>query len=151
MIAKISLWLGELNAGIKPKAISSFRREISLERLQIPICTVRIKNPFLVQWICPEKRKFKLNIDGASKGNPGMARAGGIIRDSKDEVLISFSSSLGLNSNNYAESTTFLKGLQICYQLGIMLIEVVTDSMLLVQWFTQRRRLHVVWRRYGRI
>ncbi|OMO76456.1 hypothetical protein COLO4_25560 [Corchorus olitorius] len=37
---------------------------------------------FSVNWVSPEDGVVKLNVDGAAKGNPGVAGAGGLIRSS---------------------------------------------------------------------
>ena len=34
-----------------------------------------------VGWKYPHEERIKLNVDGCSKGNPGVAGAGGVIRD----------------------------------------------------------------------
>ncbi|KAL0410603.1 UNVERIFIED_CONTAM: hypothetical protein Slati_3650000 [Sesamum latifolium] len=39
--------------------------------------------PILCRWLPPPNGFWKLNSDGASKGNPGPSGAGGLIRDSR--------------------------------------------------------------------
>jgi len=46
---------------------------------------------------------MKCNIDRASKGNPGIAGYGGLIRDEKGFIQIIFHSHLGRATNNMAE------------------------------------------------
>lgn len=74
---------------------------------------------------------------GASKGNLGATGAGGVIKDSKNQGLFAFSSTLENASNNCAEMQAFLIWLTICYQLEIFEVDVETDSMLLKQWFSK--------------
>lgn len=52
---------------------------------------------------------FKLNFDGASKGNPGPARFGGAIRNSEDSMVGLYLGYIEENTNNVAE----LKGLHV--------------------------------------
>lgn len=78
---------------------------------------------------------LKLNIDGASKGNPRLAGCGGILRDSNGEMIMAFSEFLGWGSNNFAEISALLSGLLICYQIGVPKVLIESDSKLLVQWF----------------
>eukprot|EP00253_Pinus_taeda_P008734 PITA_08734 len=54
-------------------------------------------------WHPPPKGFLKFNIDGASKGNPGFAAYGGVLRDEHGEVLFIFYCHLGKAMNNMAE------------------------------------------------
>jgi hypothetical protein len=54
-------------------------------------------------WRPPQKGFIKLNFDGASKGNPGPAGAGGVFRNHKGEPLLFFATNLGITSNNAVE------------------------------------------------
>ena len=46
---------------------------------------------------------YKLNFDGASKGNPWNSGFGGIFRDHKGANILTFLGSQGWDTNNYAE------------------------------------------------
>ena len=52
-------------------------------------------------WHCPMTGTFKLNFDGAAKGNP--ARYGRVIRNTEGNVLNVFWGDLGETTNNIAE------------------------------------------------
>ena len=43
-------------------------------------------------------------MDGCSKGNPGVTRVGGIIRDWKGNIIIGFAKLLGIQSNSHVEA-----------------------------------------------
>ena len=47
-----------------------------------------------VRWIKPPRDWLKLNMDGASQGNPGKAGGGGVIRDSSRKWVKGFSRSI---------------------------------------------------------
>ena len=49
----------------------------------------------LIQWTPPPERWIKLNVDGASKGNPGTAGAGGILRGHYGNWIKGFTLNLG--------------------------------------------------------
>ena len=49
----------------------------------------------LVKWNKPPPGWYKLNIDGASLGNPGRAGGGGLIRDNLRNWFKGFSRSIG--------------------------------------------------------
>ena len=38
-----------------------------------------------IRWMAPMEGWYKLNTDGASRGNPGLASAGGVLRNSARE------------------------------------------------------------------
>ena len=44
-----------------------------------------------IKWVSPPLGWFKLNTDGSSLGNPGMARGGGVIRNHVGEWVGGFS------------------------------------------------------------
>lgn len=46
---------------------------------------------------------MKFNVDGASKGNPGVAGFGGVLRDDHGCILSIFHCHLGSAINNFAE------------------------------------------------
>eukprot|EP00253_Pinus_taeda_P028396 PITA_28396 len=54
-------------------------------------------------WLPPPRHRFKLNFDGASKGNPGKAGFGGIFRDHKGSPLLIYLGNIGWDTNNSAE------------------------------------------------
>ena len=54
-------------------------------------------------WNPPPEGTFKLNIDGAAKGNLGPAGYGGVIRNSEGIILSLFWGSIGSNTNNMVE------------------------------------------------
>lgn len=61
-----------------------------------------------IVWLPPLVGIFKLNIDGASKGNPGLSRVGVIIRDHKGLVLCAKYFKLLSRTNNEDEAQALL-------------------------------------------
>ncbi|KAL0400123.1 UNVERIFIED_CONTAM: hypothetical protein Sradi_2355600 [Sesamum radiatum] len=61
---------------------------------------------------------MKLNTDSASKGNLGLAGAGGIVRDYEGKVILAFSELIGFTNNMVVEMHVVLKGLGICLEKG---------------------------------
>ncbi|KAL0293316.1 UNVERIFIED_CONTAM: putative ribonuclease H protein [Sesamum radiatum] len=55
-----------------------------------------------VHWRKPPEGWYKLNTDGASKGNPGISGAGGILRDQLGKVIFAFQEPLGNATNTQA-------------------------------------------------
>lgn len=87
-----------------------------------------------VHWLLPVRLKWKLNFDGAAKGNPRRVGVGCIIRDSSGKLCVWVASkNLGVCSNNNAELEVLCFGLQLCIQNGIDLVEIEGDSQLCVQ------------------
>jgi hypothetical protein len=66
----------------------------------------------------PSAHFIKINFDGASKGNPGTTGYGAVIRDSKGEILGLIAGFLGETTNNVAELTGLLRGLQAAMDKG---------------------------------
>ena len=60
-----------------------------------------------------------LFFDGASKGNPGIADAGGVIYDSHGNKQIEYDWGIGRETNNGAEWCALIKGLELAKDIGI--------------------------------
>lgn len=64
-------------------------------------------------WIPPPTGFLKINFDGASRGNLGLAGIGGVLRDNRGEIQHIYSQSLGEGSNNEMEFAVLQQGLRI--------------------------------------
>jgi len=73
-----------------------------------------------------------LYVDGASKGNPGPAAAGIIIKSSDGVVLMARGRFLGKQTNNQAEYAALIDALEAAAMLKPSRVRVVSDSQLLV-------------------
>lgn len=82
--------------------------------------------------------RFTIYADGGSRGNPGPAGSGAIIRNESGETVATVSEYIGVSTNNVAEYTAVLRALE---KLAAMLestskeadVEVRMDSMLVVR------------------
>jgi ribonuclease HI len=72
---------------------------------------------------------LEIYIDGASQGNPGPAGAG-IILTRDGEVIKNMSVHLGIQTNNVAEYTALVLGLQEALILRADIVRIYTDSQL---------------------
>jgi len=82
-----------------------------------------------------------INTDGASKGNPGPAAIGAIIRDERGNLLASISQSIGRATNNQAEYRAAIAGLEAALALGARHVELRMDSELVVRQLDSRYRV----------
>jgi ribonuclease HI len=71
--------------------------------------------------------------DGAARGNPGPAGAGVSIQDPDGNVVATVERYLGKATNNVAEYSALLCGLERAQELGAEELEVRSDSELLVR------------------
>jgi ribonuclease HI len=76
---------------------------------------------------------FTLAIDGASRGNPGAAGIGVVVYDQSGKVVREVSEYIGRTTNNVAEYTALIRGLEEALRLGAKTIRVQTDSELLAR------------------
>jgi len=75
-------------------------------------------------------KQLEIYIDGASKGNPGPAGIGVIICQN-GEVLKNIANYIGNTTNNVAEYTALIYGLQEALMLKAESLKINTDSQLL--------------------
>lgn len=74
---------------------------------------------------------WKAYVDGASRGNPGVAGIGVLILNSEDEVVKEIGEPLGITTNNIAEYSAMVRALEEARALGCDRLEVYTDSELM--------------------
>ena len=74
-----------------------------------------------------------VEADGGSRGNPGPAGYGAIVCDEDDNVLIDRNGFIGVATNNVAEYTGLIQGLEAAAQLGAREVRVRMDSKLVVE------------------
>jgi ribonuclease HI len=76
---------------------------------------------------------FQANIDGGSRGNPGPAAYGVVIRDGKGEIVARLKKYIGSNTNNVAEYFGLIAALDYAQTHGIRALRVQSDSELMVK------------------
>jgi ribonuclease HI len=85
----------------------------------------------------PQERKpvaaYQANVDGGSRGNPGPAAYGVVIRDPKGEVVARLKKYIGQNTNNVAEYFGLIAALDYAQTHGIRALRVESDSELMVK------------------
>ena len=76
--------------------------------------------------------KITAFVDGASRGNPGPAGFG-VFMTRDDGEIIEIAGYLGTTTNNVAEYAGLLEALAVAATEGATELEVISDSLLLVQ------------------
>ena len=105
----------------------------------------------------PPKNSYKLNFDGASKGNPGEAGYGGILRNHEGIPLKIYFGNIGWDTNNSAEMEGLWQGLLIARNLSLQPLIVEGDSQILINMATriqngsQARKVASSWRLEARL
>eukprot|EP00258_Populus_trichocarpa_P027694 XP_024443713.1 uncharacterized protein LOC112324533 [Populus trichocarpa] len=85
-----------------------------------------------VGWKYPQEERIKLNVDGCSKGNPGVAGAGGVIRDHLGVWIGGFARNIGICSSVNAELWAVYVGLQLAWDRGFRKVDLESDSKVVV-------------------
>ena len=80
--------------------------------------------------------KARLFTDGGARGNPGPAAYGFVLEDDGGTVLAAHGEAIGVATNNVAEYSALLAGLERAAELGVDELEVVSDSELMVKQMT---------------
>jgi ribonuclease HI len=74
--------------------------------------------------------KVKIYSDGGARGNPGPAAIGVMICDDQDEMLQEHGEVIGETTNNVAEYTAVIVGLEMAKALGAREVDYYVDSEL---------------------
>jgi ribonuclease HI len=77
--------------------------------------------------------KARLFTDGGARGNPGPAAYGFVLESDDGTVLAAEGEAIGTATNNVAEYSGLIAGLQKALELHVPDVEVVSDSELMVK------------------
>ncbi|XP_057867370.1 uncharacterized protein LOC131074699 [Cryptomeria japonica] len=80
----------------------------------------------------PKRGWFKLNFDGASRGNPGPTGIGCCLHDEDEKELARESKPIGHVSNNRAEILALIEGLLLFQNKGIRKLAIEGDSAIII-------------------
>ena len=97
-----------------------------------------------LRFLAPDQhsaKKVVINVDGASRGNPGAAAIGVTIKDDKGKLLATISRAIGRQTNNQAEYHGIIAGLEKAQDLKAKAVLVKSDSELMVKQLTGRYRV----------
>ncbi|KAK4392731.1 putative ribonuclease H protein [Sesamum angolense] len=88
--------------------------------------------PSIMRWHASSPSWFKLNTDGSSLGNPGLAGAAGIIRDSAGHVHLAYQFALGTGISVLAELTAVWRGMELTltHDLAPFVVEVDATTVI---------------------
>ncbi|WP_218219842.1 reverse transcriptase-like protein [Nesterenkonia sp. Act20] len=83
-----------------------------------------------------------VEADGGSRGNPGIAGSGALVRNEAGVILATKATPLGKASNNVAEYTGLIEGLRLARELDPeAFVEVKLDSKLVVEQMSGRWKI----------
>lgn len=74
--------------------------------------------------------RYTMYADGGSRGNPGPAGSGALVRDDSGKTVVEVSDYLGITTNNVAEYTGMLRALQ---KLAVLVGDSVSETDVLVR------------------
>ncbi len=77
--------------------------------------------------------RLTVNVDGGSRGNPGPAAIGAVLRDAGGEVIEERGERIGRATNNVAEYKALLLGIEMAAAHGAAELDLIGDSELIVR------------------
>lgn len=101
---------------------------------------IRLKEEEFANWI-QKCNNFYLFFDGASKSNPGITGAGGLIINANGECILHYEWGLGNVSNNRAEALALYQGLTQLNKLGIRSAMIFGDSSIVINLMVHQKEL----------
>jgi ribonuclease HI len=85
--------------------------------------------------------RMAISADGASRGNPGSAAIGAIIKDEQGGLIARLSRRIGKATNNQAEYQAVIAALREAIRLGARKVDITLDSELVVRQLSGRYRV----------
>ena len=85
--------------------------------------------------------RARLFTDGGARGNPGPAAYGFVLEAEDGTVLAAEGKAIGIATNNVAEYSALIAGLDRALELDLAEVEVVSDSELMVKQMTGEYRI----------
>src|SRR5262245_35294918 len=78
----------------------------------------------------PKRMKLQMHIDGGSRGNPGPSAGGVVLADERGTAVLEAGYFFGVHTNNEAEYTALLRGLDAAVGRGVTELTIYSDSEL---------------------
>ena len=93
--------------------------------------------------------KATLHTDGGARGNPGPAGIGVLLTDERGDVIAEIARGIGETTNNVAEYSAVIAGLELALERGVTDLKVAVDSELVVhqlrgEWKIKNERLRAL-------
>lgn len=92
--------------------------------------------PFVDESARGKVRVAKAYTDGASKGNPGQSGIGVVIYSMDGKKIAQQAKAIGIATNNIAEYSALIEAMEMAHDLGIKVLNVISDSELMVRQVT---------------
>ncbi|PKI61873.1 hypothetical protein CRG98_017771 [Punica granatum] len=112
----------EQNFVCPAESLSVIRKVVDSFRIDTEVSNRIVSRPARewkwIKWLYPPSSWVKLNTDGTSRGNPGAAGAGGLIRDDNGRWLEGFAQNVGYATATIAELWGIKVGLELTWALG---------------------------------
>ena len=94
--------------------------------------------------------KARLFTDGGARRNPGPAAYGYVVESEDGHVLAAHGETIGRATNNVAEYSGLVAGMEKAAELGVRELEVISDSELLVKqmrgdYRVKNEALRILW------
>ena len=90
------------------------------------------------RWRPPDEGYWKLNFDGASRGNPGPSGSGACIRNLDGDVVAITVSPLPINTNNMVVAQALFASLILAKQGNFWLLHIEGDSSVIINAYIHR-------------
>jgi hypothetical protein len=87
---------------------------------QFNVCIHHSSIPLIkeVIWSPPSFLWIKCNVDGAAKGNPGIAGCGGVFRNHRADLIHCFAVPLGITSSTHAELYATILAIEVAFRMN---------------------------------
>nr|XP_016507519.1 PREDICTED: uncharacterized protein LOC107825207 [Nicotiana tabacum] len=90
--------------------------------------STKVTHQIMLKWEPPSRGSYKLNTDGAAKGNLGIGGSGRIFRNHNGDWILGYMDNIPQTTNTRAEVKALIRGLQLAEQNHLVPLEINTDS-----------------------
>jgi len=81
----------------------------------------------------PKKKTIYIYVDGGARGNPGPAGVGVVLLDEDNKIISEISEYIGTATNNVAEYSAIIHGMQEALRLKLKNVIIKVDSQLIAR------------------
>lgn len=112
------------------------QHEALLQRYMCVSYSTARRSEMDIHWVSPTPHRVKVNVDGTSRGNPGSAGCGCVIRSHEGVWLIGAARNMRICSAFQSELAAVCVGLKLAWEKGFRQIVFETDSTLVYSLIT---------------